>query len=77
VVEEALTNELIEAEPLRAGYFDDSIHRSANCNPSHRFGDTISRHGLNEHWCQSNGRAVAGSVSDTLEKLEELGCVDD
>jgi hypothetical protein len=77
VVVEALSNELIDAELSRAGHFDDSIHRSANCNPSNRFGDIISRHGLNEHWCQSNGRAVAGGVSDTLAKLEELGRVED
>src|ERR1700740_2699210 len=59
-----LSHEFVEAELLRPTHFNDSIHRRANRDPSNRCGDVVSRHGLNEHWRQSDGRTIARSISD-------------
>lgn len=74
---ETLENEFVGAELLRPGHFNDSTYRGANRYPSNRCGNIVSRHGLDAGRRQSNSRAVAGSISDILDKLEELGRVDD
>jgi hypothetical protein len=73
----ALPDEFVEAELLRACHFDDAVHRSAHSNLSNSCGDIFCGHGLDEHWRQSNVRAVAGSISDIFNEFEELGCVND
>ena len=73
----ALTNQLVEAELLRTGYFHRAIDWRAHRDPADCLGDVVSRHGLNEDRGQPNCRAVSGFIGDPFDELEELRRVDD
>jgi len=67
----------VETKLLGPGHFYGAILGRPHGNPRNRFGDIVSRHGLDEHRCQSNRRTVGGGIGDAFDKLEELRRVDD
>jgi hypothetical protein len=64
--------ELVQAKLLRAGDFDDAVHRRAHRDPADGLGDVVSRHGLDEHRGKSNSVAIRGRSRDAFHELEEL-----
>src|SRR5262245_34561522 len=69
---EALTDQLVETELLRARHFNSAIHRRAHGDPADCLDDVISRHGLNEYGRQPNHRSVSSVIGNALDELEEL-----
>ena len=74
---EALADQLIETELLRASHFNGAVQWRAHGDPPDRLGDVISRHRLNEDRWQPNRRSVSRLIGDALDELEELRRVND
>jgi hypothetical protein len=56
------------AKLLRSSHLNDSIHGSADSNPSNCRCHIFCGHGLDEHWCQSDCCAVARRIRNILDE---------
>ena len=67
---EALPDEVVEAELLRAGDLDEPVERLALGRPAHRGSDVVGGDGLEQDRRQADDVAVGGLVGDPAEELE-------
>jgi hypothetical protein len=70
-------DDAIEIERFGPTDFNGAVHGSPRRNPRNRTCDIVGGYRLDEHWWQTNGITVSGSVGDALQELEELSRLDD
>src|SRR5215831_8675501 len=70
------SHEILEPQRLRPGDLDRGVHRSGERGVTHRGGDIVSRHRLNQHRRNPHRVAVTRLVGHTGGELEELRRVD-
>ena len=81
---EAPTDQLIEAEPFRAGHFNRAIQWRAHGGCRNRLGNVIGRHGLNQCRWQPNRLAEAlecahvqaAVIQEQVAKAKDRGDID-
>ena len=71
------SNEFIETELFWPRHLDGAIDWRAHGDSTDRNGDIVSRHGPDEHGCQTNLVAVGRGSGDALHEFEELRRLDD